>query len=127
MSYHLLTYSLIFLPAVMLLYQLAPEKYRWSVLLAADYVFFWMISKKLIICLLASTVITYVTGCVLGFVAESGKVKGKKLTARKRIILACGICLTLGMLIVYKYLRVFGIALLRQSEYPIIRCKLFHI
>ncbi|MCM1082818.1 MAG: MBOAT family protein [Clostridium sp.] len=112
MAYHLLTYSLIFLPAVMLLYQLAPEKYRWSVLLAADYVFFWMISKWLILCLLAATVITYTTGRALGFVMESGKLKGKKLTARKRMVLACGVCMTLGMLIVYKYLKVFGISLI---------------
>lgn len=49
MAYHLLTYSLIFLPVVIALYQLCPARFRFVVLLAADYTFFCMISGKLLV------------------------------------------------------------------------------
>ena len=52
MAYHLLTYSLIFLPVVIALYQLCPARFRFVVLLAADYTFFCMISGKLLVWLL---------------------------------------------------------------------------
>lgn len=109
MEYHLLTYSLLFLPAVLVLYQLAPARIRWLVLLAADYLFFWMVSKGLIFYLFVATLTTYGTGRILSHVAEHATVKGKQLTRKKRGILAVGILITLGMLIVFKYLKVFGI------------------
>ncbi len=55
MEYHLLTYSLLFLPIVIVLYQIVPQKYRCAVLLAADYLFFWMVSKRLIVFFLIAT------------------------------------------------------------------------
>ena len=111
MEYHLLTYSLLFLPIVAILYQLAPARFRWLVLLTADYIFFWMVSKWLILFLLIATFTTYGTGRVLAYVAEHSSVKGKKLTKKKRCILAIGIAITLGMLIVFKYLKLFGLSL----------------
>lgn len=62
MAYHLLTYSLIFLPVVIALYQLCPARFRFVVLLAADYTFFCMISGKLLVWLLLATLVTYGTG-----------------------------------------------------------------
>lgn len=109
MSYHLLTYSLLFLPAVMLLYQLTPQKARWVTLLVADYIFFWLLSGGLIFWMLAATLITYVCGRVIAYVAEHSPAKGKELVRKKRAILGIGVILTLGMLIVFKYLKVFGI------------------
>ena len=41
MAYHLLTYSLIFLPVVIALYQLCPARFRFVVLLAADACDIW--------------------------------------------------------------------------------------
>ncbi len=110
MEYHLLTYSLLFLPVVILLYQLTPAKLRWLFLLIVDYVFFFLISKGLIIFLFVATLATYGTGRWLAYVTEHATVKGKALTKKKRMVLATGITITLGMLIVFKYLRVFGIA-----------------
>lgn len=109
MEYHLLTYSLLFLPVVLILYQLAPARMRWMVLLATDYLFFWMVSKGLIVYLFVATLTTYSTGRILSHVTEHATVKGKQLTRKKRIILAVGIFITLGMLIVFKYLKIFGI------------------
>ena len=101
MEYHLLTYSLLFLPVVILLYQLTPARFRWLVLLTADYVFFWMVSKWLILYLFIATFATYGTGRLLAYVSEHASVKGKQLTKKKRYILAGGIAVTLGMLIVF--------------------------
>lgn len=112
MEYHLLTYSLLFLPVVILLYQLTPARFRWLVLLTADYVFFWMVSKWLILYLFIATLATYGTGRLLAYVTEHASVKGKQLTKKKRYILASGIAITLGMLIVFKYLKVFGLTLI---------------
>ncbi len=112
MEYHLLTYSLLFLPVVILFYQLTPARFRWLVLLTADYVFFWMVSKWLILYLFIATLATYGTGRLLAYVSEHASVKGKQLTKKKRYILAGGIAITLGMLIVFKYLRVFGLTLM---------------
>lgn len=112
MEYHLLTYSLLFLPVVILLYQLTPARFRWLVLLTADYVFFWMVSKWLILYLFIATFATYGTGRLLAYVSEHASVKGKQLTKKKRYILASGIAVTLGMLIVFKYLKVFGLTLI---------------
>lgn len=111
MEYHLLTYSLLFLPIVIVLYQFAPAKLRWLVLLTADYVFFWMVSKWLIIYLIAATLATYGTGRILVYVSEHASVKGKQLIKRKRCVLAFGILITLGMLIIFKYLKIFGLTL----------------
>lgn len=109
MEYHLLTYSLLFLPVVLILYQLTPAKKRWLVLLFTDYLFFWMVSGKLILYLLIATLVTYGTGQILSYVTEHATVKGKALTRKKRVFLAGGIFITLGMLIVFKYLKIFGI------------------
>lgn len=109
MEYHLLTYSLLFLPAILLLYQLTAVKFRWVLLLAADYVFFWMISGKLIVYLLLATMITYLTGAATDYVSTHSKVKGRQLTRRKRMVLATGILINLSMLIVFKYFKLIGI------------------
>ncbi len=111
MEYHLLTYSLLFLPIVIVLYQIVPQKYRCAVLLAADYLFFWMVSKWLIAFFLIATVATYGIGLWLSHVVEHATVKGKQLTKKKRQVLAVGIAITLSMLVAFKYLKVFGIGL----------------
>lgn len=111
MEYHLLTYSLLFLPIVIVLYQIVPQKYRCAVLLAADYLFFWMVSKWLIAFFLIATAATYGIGLWLSHVVEHATVKGKQLTKKKRQVLAVGIAITLSMLVAFKYLKVFGIGL----------------
>lgn len=98
MSYHLLTYSVLFLPIVILLYQLAPAKARWVVMLAADYTFFWLISGKLIVWLLAATLVTYVTGLML------------ERFGRKRYIVLTGVMINVFLLIALKYIGVFGLS-----------------
>ena len=62
MSYHLLEYFAIFLPTVILVYQLCPQKFRKGVLLLANYIFFYLISGKLLMYLLGATVFTHYIG-----------------------------------------------------------------
>ena len=45
MQYVSLLYLLVFLPLALLIYQLLPQRHRWKVLLAASYVFFFLMSK----------------------------------------------------------------------------------
>lgn len=70
-----------------------------------------MVSKWLIAFLLIATLATYGIGRALAYVTEHSSVKGKQLTKKKRYVLALGIAITLGMLIVFKYLKVFGLSL----------------
>ena len=55
MTYQEPLFLLLFLPVVLLVYHLMPQKHRWKVLLAASYFFFWTISGKMLIFLLLST------------------------------------------------------------------------
>ena len=55
MSYSSILYVCMFLPAVMLFYAVMPQRHRWKVLLAASYLFFYLLSGKLVVYLLLST------------------------------------------------------------------------
>ena len=107
MAYNLISYFAIFLPAVIIIYQLVPQKYRFIVMLAADYTFFCLISKGLIVYLLAATLLTYYMGLRIEKEAMS-EGSSKEIQHRKRRILAIGICINLAVLIVLKYTNFFG-------------------
>ncbi len=70
MGYHTSVYLLLFLPAVLVIYQLVPQKKRWIVLLLSGYAFVWMISRKLIIYLWAATLVTYYTAVRLAWTKQ---------------------------------------------------------
>ena len=52
-------YLLIFLPVVLVLYQLVPQKARWGVLLAASYALYISFSKYLVLLLMATAAFTW--------------------------------------------------------------------
>lgn len=103
MSYHLIAYFAVFLPATILVYQIVPQRFRFIVLLAADCVFFWLISGKLIVYLIAATFITYGIGRWLDSPKVSEGADAKTVIKRKRRILALGIAVNLAVLVVLKY------------------------
>ena len=112
MQYNSLLYLLVFLPVVMLLYQLLPQKHRWKLLLAASYVFFFLLSRKLIIYLLFSTGCMHYIGLWLNtcdrdledFRGAEDFHTQKELTARKkRGILWLGVAAQIGVLLLLKY------------------------
>lgn len=103
MSYHLIAYFAVFLPATILVYQIVPQKYRFIVLLAADYLFFWLISQKLIAYLLAATLLAYGIGRWIDSPRVAAGADAKTVIKRKRRILALGVLLNLTVLVVLKY------------------------
>ena len=108
MSYHLLSYSLLFLPIALVLYQATPQSFRWMVILGLDYIFFYMLSGKLLIYLLGATLITYLFGMWISHADTHFKGSNKEKTKRKKWILALGVVLNLSMLVLLKYVNVYG-------------------
>lgn len=86
---------LIFFPIVVLLYYLIPKKVRWVWLLFASYWFYMGWNAKYAILLAASTLITYLSGLLLGKVTSHGKAA--------KCIVACTFLSNLGILFFFKY------------------------
>ena len=115
MAYHTGIYLLLFLPAVLLLYQLTPKKSRWITLLAAGYLFFWICSGKLVLYLLGTTLFTHYIAVWISWIktkcndetagmqrTEAGTIK-KLIKKKEKAILVFGICVLLGILAYLKY------------------------
>ncbi len=96
-AYNTNTYFIIFLPAVILLYQLFPKKYRYISLLAASAVFFTLISKTLILFALLAVVISFFGGLAID------RTDGPK----KKAVMYGSLVTLVGMLIAFKYTGVF--------------------
>lgn len=113
MNYTSLFYLIIFLPLVLLSYQLVSEHHRWKVLLFASYLFFYSISGTLLIFLIASTVSIHHIGLWLSScqnqynqqkaVTDNKTALKLSYTKKHRRILWCGIILHIGLLLVLKY------------------------
>lgn len=119
MNYCVPTYFVVFLPLTVLAYQLAPQRHRWKVLLLASYFFFWSISRKLLLYLLVSTITIYHFGLWLDCILQkrSAAVQAVPRPERKSVkayyekklrgILAAGVSLQIGLLLVLKYANFF--------------------
>lgn len=108
MSYHLMDYFVLFLPIVLLIYQIVPKKVRPVVLLLANYVFFYMISGQLVVYMLLSTIFTHYIGLWIENIELTAEGNAKSLLHRKRRVLLFGIIVSLGILGVLKYFNFFG-------------------
>lgn len=108
MSYHLIQYFAIFLPIAIIAYQIAPKKFRWAVLLVEDYLFFYLISGKLILYLWCATLFAHHIGLWLETAGNAAGQSAKEKKGKKRKILAFGILISLAVLAVLKYLNFFG-------------------
>lgn len=119
-SYCSLAYLLIFLPAVMIVYSVTPKKHRWIALLAANYVFFWCFSGKLLGFLLFSTLSVHHFGLWLARLKEEckvqcqGKEKEEKRTVKAKFqkrqskVIFLAVVIHVGILAVLKYTPFFG-------------------
>lgn len=92
-------YFIAFLPAVIMLYQLCPQKFRKYVLLVANYVFFYTWSKFFLVYQVITMVITYVSAKIIDHTTN------KKT---KKFILFAAIVINLGVLVILKYTNFFG-------------------
>ena len=119
-SYVAPLYLLVFLPAVVFLYNIVPKKLRPMVLLLASYLFFWSISGKLILFLLISTFSIHHFGLWLSslqeernrILAETERPERKAVKAeyirRQRWVIFLAVCIHIGTLLVLKYTAFFG-------------------
>ncbi len=114
-SYFSIAFLVIFLPVCLILYSLLPQKLRKYFLLAASYGFFWLVSGKLVIYLLLTTLSIHYFGLWLDRIhrARNEAVKGVEKAERKEIkkrflkqsrwVLAFAIVLHIGVLLTLKY------------------------
>ena len=115
MSYWNLSFLAVFLPIVIILYNILPQKHRWKILLLASYAFFWMISGKLIVYIIATTGLIYLGGLWLSHIQqkrnkelenvekEKKKEIKEKCIKKQRIVLTFLSLILLGILVVLKY------------------------
>lgn len=119
MAYHVSIYLFIFLPVALILYQLTPKKFRWITLLIESYVFFCLISRWLLIYLIAMTAVTYLAGLQLSRMkakskallkeadkAQKAELKKQSKKQQKRFLIFA-IILLLSSIVFLKYLNFF--------------------
>ena len=88
MTYCDAVYLALFLPLTIIIYSIMPKKHRAKVLLLASYIFFWSISRKLIVYVWASTLSIFVLNIgVLLVVKYTGFVGGNINTLFKALSL----------------------------------------
>ncbi|HFE9852865.1 TPA: MBOAT family protein [Enterococcus faecalis] len=88
MSYVSATYLAVFLPLTMIFYQVMLKPYRWTVLLIASLIFFYLTSHWLLIFILLATCIAYVAG---RFLDDTSR------------LASLGIISLIGILVILKY------------------------
>lgn len=87
----------IFFPIVTLTYFLAPQKWRWFVLVIASCYFYMAFIPKYLLILFVLILVDYFAGIAI----ESANLKTKKL------LLVVSLCVNIGMLAIFKYFNFF--------------------
>ena len=115
MAYHTPIYLFLFLPLAILCYAICPKKHRWKVLLLFSYLFFYSVSRKLLVYLLGATVLTHYIGIWLETLQTEckGRIKSLERGEKKEVkaqyirkergVLFCGIAAMIGVLWYLKY------------------------
>lgn len=115
MTYTSYSYLLIFLGIVFIAYTAVPKKLKWTVLLIASYVFYWINSGKLVIFLIAATLAVYFAGIFLNRI-NSGYDMAKKtlpkeqkkpfkmtISWQKKAVVTVALGFIFGLLLLLKY------------------------
>ncbi len=89
---------LIFLPIVVIGFYLLPKKYRWLLLLSASYFFYAYWKIEYLALILISTLVDYLA---------SNQIAASKGNLAKRLWLSASIGTNLGILFLFKYLKLF--------------------
>ncbi len=87
---------LIFFTAIVFIYYIIPHRFRWFILLSASYCFYACWNINHVICLAASTAVTYYVALRM----HAGQ--------KKKMYLSLSIIMNLGMLFFFKYLNLFS-------------------
>ena len=107
---------ILFIIILLLIYKIMPKKYKWTVLLIASYIFYFLNSSKLIAFILVSTISIYFVAMKMQKIDEKAKIQAKniedkeekkklknKAKKKKKIVLAVGIIFNLAILVFLKY------------------------
>ena len=120
LSYFNRLYIFLFLPLVVLLYNLTPKKYRYIVLIIASFAFFFAMSNKLIVFILLSIISIYISGILMDKTdnkkdetlkkckKENKKEIKEKYKRKKKLILIITIIINVAFLFFFKYLNFFA-------------------
>ncbi len=120
MSYTSYMYLLVFLGSVFVLYTAFPLKYKWTVLLAASYVFYFINSGSLAIFLFITTAAVYISGIALNKISdgfdlvkksldkEQKKAYKKIILWQKRLTVTVTLAVIFGLLLFLKYFNFLG-------------------
>jgi D-alanyl-lipoteichoic acid acyltransferase DltB (MBOAT superfamily) len=115
MSYCSPIYFLVILPVFILAYGITPKKHRSKVLILLSYVFFWLISNKLLVYLIISTLSIHHFGIWLKYIkierdnklAEAKKEDKKDIketyNKKEKRVLLLAVILHIGCLVLLKY------------------------
>ncbi len=108
MSYNSSFFLFLFLPAVLICYQLAPKRYRGVVLIFFSYLFFWSFSNMMLVYLIGTTfLVHHITLWLNALRLEESqaedKVQKKKCKRDQKRVLVVGIGILLGILGILKY------------------------
>lgn len=118
-SYFELVYAFLFLPITILVYAVTPKRFKYIVLLLASFIFFFMISNKLIFFLIASILSIYFGANRLKKIdinldkvlentdKDDRKVVKKKYKNKKKLVLVLVILFNVAVLFSFKYLKFF--------------------
>ncbi len=117
MTYTSPIYIFVLLPITVLLYQLVPQRHRWKLLLLISYLFFYLISGKLLGYLLLSTISMYYFGLWLGKCKKDYTEKKRTSENKKELkawydkkkfrILWTGMLMQILILVILKYSQFF--------------------
>lgn len=122
MAYHTPIYLFLFLPVTILCYALCPQKHRWKVLLIFSYLFFFCVSRKLVVYIMGATVLTYGIGLWLDRLQYRCKEKAKErnreekkklktlYVKKQRAVLMTGILVLVGCLAFLKYYNFYALS-----------------
>lgn len=93
---------LIFLPIVLLVYYILPEKTKYMWLLVSSYYFYMCWNAKYAVLILFSTVVTYISGIVIEKIKHLSINSKQKVLYKKTMLFLC-FAVNLGILFYFKY------------------------
>lgn len=94
---------LIFFPVVLIVYYILPKKIKYLWLLAASYYFYMCWNAKYALLILASTIITYISGLLIGRIGRSDRSEDQIRKLKKWVVAGCFVS-NLGILFFFKYI-----------------------
>lgn len=104
MVFSSIIFIFIFLPAVLLLYYITPHKFRNLLLFFVNLIFYGWGEPKLVVLMMISTLINYVSGILIG----RYKSKERNNLKAAKTVLVVSIILNIGLLVFFKYAGLIG-------------------